>query len=397
MTLLFLVLISRIFFVQVVQGAFWYEKAKERWSAAEVLPAKRGSIADRNGNMLAMDTIAYNIAVNPQAIYDADIEDDVVNGLNQILGRPKEELRELVTAKNADGKFYSNKEMRQGGWGIDKALADQIKEFREKLTKEKAVPDVGIYLTESLKRYYPHKSQASQLIGYLDNEGKAITGVEAFYDEQLSGMDGWIKYEKDGKRVQLAEGEVDFQPAENGQDIELTIDSDIQYYVEEALQEIVKEYNPKSATIIAADPNTMEILAMANVPTFNPNEYWKSDYANFYNHAVKSLYEPGSTFKIATLAAAVEEGVFNPDEKYKSGSIKLSGIPKKINDIKPEGWGTISFLDGLKHSSNVAFVKLGYERLGAYKSAIISRNSDSGRRPAFHSAMSWQAGLIFKI
>ncbi|WP_245600058.1 penicillin-binding transpeptidase domain-containing protein [Paenibacillus harenae] len=353
--------------MQVVQGAFWYGEAKERWSAAEVLSAKRGSITDRNGNILAMDTIAYNIAVNPRVIHDADIEDEIVDGLNKILGKPKEELRKLVTAKNAEGKYYSNREMREGGWGIDKSLADQIKEFREQLSKEKELSDVGIYLTESLKRYYTRNTLASQLVGYLDKEGKALSGIEAFYDEQLRGVDGWIKYEKDGKRVQLAEGEVDFQPAENGQDIELTIDSDIQYYVEEALQQIVKEYNPKSATIIAADPNTMEILAMANVPTFNPNEFWKSPYANFYNHAIKSLYEPGSTFKIATLAAAVEEGVFNPDEMFKSGSIKLQGIPKPINDIKRDGWGTISFLDGLKHSSNVAFVKLGYERIGADK------------------------------
>ncbi|MBD2870132.1 penicillin-binding protein [Paenibacillus arenilitoris] len=383
MTLLFLILISRIYYVQVVQGAEWYGLAKERWSAEETLTAKRGSITDRNGNVLAMDTIAYNVSVNPQAIHDADLVEDVVDGLHDILGRPKEELRELVTAKNKDGKYYSNREMRQGGWGVDKALADKLKEFREELLKEnkdKGVTDVGIYLTESLKRFYPRNARASQLVGYLDKEGKAITGVEAFFDEQLSGENGKIKYEKDGKRVQLAEGEVEFVPARNGQEIELTIDGDIQQYAEEALQEIVKEYNPKSATVIAADPNTMEILAMANVPTFNPNEFWKSDYANFYNHAIKSLYEPGSTFKIATLAAAVEEGVFNPNEKYKSGSIKLDDIPVPIRDIKREGWGTITFLEGLKHSSNVAFVKLGYERLGAAKLRDYFTNFGFGQK-----------------
>src|SRR5690606_13724868 len=115
-----------------------------------------------------------------------------------------------------------------------------------------------------------------------------------------------------------------------------------------------------SATAIVANPKTMEILAMANMPEFNPNEYWESDYANMYNHAVGSLYEPGSTFKIATLAAAIEEGVFDPDELYQSGSITVSG--EAIRDHNRVGWGKITFLEGLKYSSNVAFVKLGYER-----------------------------------
>ncbi|MGM0879565.1 MAG: penicillin-binding transpeptidase domain-containing protein [Bacillota bacterium] len=367
MTLLFLILISRIYYVQVVQGAEWYERAKTRWSANEVLVAKRGTITDRNGNVLAMDTNAYNVAVNPQAIHDADLTEEVIDGLHDILGKPKDELRKLVTAKKENGQYYSQREVRQEGWKIDKTLADQIRTFREELSKEKEVTDVGIYLAEDLKRYYPRNTLASQLVGYLDKEGAAMTGIEAFFNEQLSGENGRITYEKDGKRVQLAEGEVDYTPARDGQDIALTIDSDIQYYVEEALHEIVTKYAPKSATAIAADPNTMEILAMANVPDYNPNEFWKSSYTNSYNHAIKSLYEPGSTFKIVTLAAAVEEGIFNPTEMYKSGRIKLPGIPKPINDIKREGWGTISFLDGLKYSSNVAFVKLGYERLGEDK------------------------------
>lgn len=366
MTLLFLILISRIYVVQVVEGAKWYELAKKRWSTEEQLVAKRGTIADRDGNVLAMDTIAYNVSVNPQLINEEELTEEIIDGLHDILGISKEELRKNVTAKKEDGTFVVNREIRNGGWQIDKALADKIRKFREELAKEKKVYDVGIDLAESLKRYYPRNSLASQVVGYLNKEGTAMTGIEASFDEQLSGENGLIKYEKDGKRVQLSEGEVEYKPAMDGQNIKLTIDSDIQHYVDEALQEIQKKYAPKSATAIAADPNTMEILAMANIPQYNPNEYWKNN-ANSYNHAIKSLYEPGSTFKIATLAAAVEEGVFNPDETYKSGRIKIKGIPNPIRDIKREGWGTITFLEGLKYSSNVAFVKLGYERLGEEK------------------------------
>lgn len=379
MTLLFLILISRIYFVQVVEGAKWYDLAKTRWSASEELVAKRGTIADREGNVLAMDTIAYNVSINPQVIHDKDLTEDIIDGLHDILGISKDELRKNVNAKKADGNYVVHREVRNGGWQIDKSLADKIRKFREELSKEKKVSDVGIDLAEELKRYYPSKTLASQLVGYLNRDGAAMTGVEAFFDEQLRGENGYIKYEKDGKRVQLAEGEVEFKPAGNGQDIKLTIDSDIQYYVEEALQEIVKEYSPKSATAIAADPGTMEILAMANAPQYNPNIYWENN-SNSYNHAIKSLYEPGSTFKIVTLAAAVEEGVFNPDDMYKSGQIKIKGIPNPIRDIERKGWGTISFLDGLKYSSNVAFVKLGYERLGEQKLRDYYTNFGFGQK-----------------
>ncbi len=371
MTLLFLVLISRIYFVQVVEGAKWYEKAKQRWSAQETLVAKRGTVTDRDGNVIAMDARAYTVAVNPQAINDAEITEEVIAGLHKILNKPESELRKLVTAKREDGTFYSQREVRQEGYKIDKALADQVKALRDELKeqlakdKKKGVNDVGIYLMDELKRYYPSQLLASQLIGFVDREGKAKSGVEAYFNDQLEGVNGEIKFLKDGKRVQLSDGEVEYQAPKDGQNIALTIDSNIQNYVEEALREIVAKYNPKSITAIAADPNTMEILAMANMPEFNPNSYWDSNYANYNNHGVVSLYEPGSTFKIMTLAAAVEEGVFNPNETYKSGSVTIYG--DTIRDIQRGGWGTISYLDGLKHSSNVAFVNLGYQKLGAEK------------------------------
>ncbi len=379
MTLLFLVLITRIYIVQVVEGAEWYERAKVRWSTAEELVAKRGTISDRNGNLLAMDTIAYNVSIDPKTINDEELADDIVNGLHDILGISKEELEKNVSAKKEDGTYVVNRELRNGGWQIDKATADKIREFRKVLAEEKKVTSVGIDLAESSKRYYPRKSLAAQVVGYLNREGEAMTGIEASFNEQLSGENGYIKYEKDGKRVQLAEGEVELKQAQDGQNVELTIDSEIQGYVEEALQEIVKKYAPKSATAIAADPNTMEILAMANMPQYDPNIYWKNN-ANSYNHAIKSLYEPGSTFKIATLAAAVEEGVFHPEEMYKSGQITLKGVPTPIRDIKRGGWGTISFLDGLKYSSNVAFVKLGYERVGEEKLREYYKNFGFGQK-----------------
>ncbi|OMF21047.1 stage V sporulation protein D [Paenibacillus sp. FSL H8-0548] len=392
MTLLFLILISRIYVVQVVEGAKWYDLAKIRWSAAEQLVAKRGTITDRSGNVLAMDTIAYNVSVNPQMINENGLTEDIIDGLHEILGISKDELRGIVTAKKEDGTYLKNREVRNGGWQIEKSVADEIRKFRVELSEEKEVYDVGIDLAENLKRYYPRKTLASQLVGFLDRDGAAMTGIEAFFDDQLRGEDGYIKYEKDGKRVQLAEGDVEYKPAADGQQVQLTIDNDIQHYVEEALQEIVKQYAPKSATAIAADPNTMEILAMANMPQYDPNEYWKNNSSS-YNHAIKSLYEPGSTFKIVTLAAAVEEGLFDPDELYKSGEFKIKGVAQPIRDIKRGGWGTITFLEGLKYSSNVAFVKLGYERLGSEKLQSYISNFGFGTKTGIELG-SEQKGVV---
>ncbi|WP_338555671.1 penicillin-binding transpeptidase domain-containing protein [Paenibacillus sp. KS-LC4] len=364
-TLLFLILIGRIFYVQVVDRDTWYTMAKERWADSETLVANRGTITDRNGNVLAMDALAYNVAVNPKQIDSLGIADKVVEGLNAILNKPQDGLRKIVTAKNDKGEFYAQRELRDGGWNIDKSVADKIKELRDELKKENKVNDVGIYLYDDQKRYYPRNTMASQLLGYVDKDGKALAGIESFFNDKLKGTNGEIKYEKDGKRVQLAEGDVVYEPVVDGQDITLTLDNEIQHYVEEAIKQVADKYQPKSITAIAADPNTMEILAMANYPTFNPNTYWDTNFENAYNHAIKSLYEPGSTFKIVTLAAAVEEGLFNPNAEFQSGSINVPGNP--VRDSNRVGWGKISYLDGLKHSSNVAFVKLGWQMLGGEK------------------------------
>ena len=163
----------------------------------------------------------------------------------------------------------------------------------------------------------------------------------------------------------------------NGDNLKLTIDSRIQYFIEEAMKKAVAQYHPKSMTVIAADPNTMEILGMANMPTFNPNEYWATkDPESFLNHGIKSIYEPGSTFKIVTLAGTVQEKLFNPNATFMSGQIRIKGYSKPLHDIKRGGWGTISFLEGVKRSSNVAFVKLGYELLG--KDKLVSYIKDFG-------------------
>jgi penicillin-binding protein 2B len=225
-----------------------------------------------------------------------------------------------------------------------------------------AKANIGIGIIEEKKRYYPGETLASHILGYTNKEGKAALGLELKLDDTLKGVPGNLSYEKDGKGVELPDAKVDFKPAEDGNNVRLTIDKNIQFYLESALAKVNEKWHPKSLTAIAVDPQTMEILGMANTPTFNPNKYWTiNDQSDFKNNAVASRYEPGSTFKIVTLAGTVEEGLFNPNEMYQSGMIRVQD--RELHDHNRVGWGKISYLDGLKRSSNVAFVKLGIEKL----------------------------------
>lgn len=362
-TLFFIALITRVFWIQVVHADFWKDFAESEWSKKQVIKATRGTITDRNGETLAVDIPAYTVAVNPKLINQLGIQTEVVEGLHTLLGKPENELFTIVNAKNDKGEFYVQREVRLEGWKIDLDLKNKIEAFSEQLEKAHNAKDVGISFVNETKRYYPKNTLASHVLGYLNREGQPVMGLEAFYNEQLQGKDGELQYESDPKGIEVPKADKIYTPVQNGDDITLTIDDTIQYYIESAMKKAYDDLKPISMTVIAADPNTMDILGMANMPDFNPNTYWEDYNAdNFTNHAVASVYEPGSTFKIVTLSGAVQEGLFDPNETYKSGSIHVPG--QTIHDINRSGWGTISFLEGVKRSSNVAFVKLGYEKLG---------------------------------
>ncbi|MGG6309922.1 penicillin-binding transpeptidase domain-containing protein [Paenibacillus macerans] len=363
-TLFFAVLMGRVFWLQVVQADFWQAHAEELWSTKKTLPATRGVITDRNGDVLAVDAPAYTVAVNPEVINKNGLEDEVVEGLGKVLGKNENELRDIVGAKKEDGTYYTQREVRNEGWKIDQDLRDQVQSFMNDLKEEhEDLQDVGIYLIKDQKRYYPKHSLAAHVLGYTDREGIAKSGLEAYYDEELKGVDGSLEYKRDGRGIEIPKASEIYTPVKNGKNLQLTIDDTIQRYIEVAMKEAYDQLQPISMTVIAADPNTMEILGMANMPTYDPNAYWEDvDQKNFYNHATKSVYEPGSTFKIVTLAGAVQEGLFNPNATYQSGNIQVPG--QTIHDLKKAGWGQISYLEGVKRSSNVAFVKLGYEMLG---------------------------------
>ncbi|MBP1156283.1 MULTISPECIES: penicillin-binding transpeptidase domain-containing protein [unclassified Paenibacillus] len=375
-TLLFVVLVTRLYWVQVVQGAELLSDAKMMWATDKELRPVRGAILDRNDKVLAEDSPAYTLALNPKIIHDKGIENEVVQGISEILNISNDsgalstladKIRTRINQKRDDGSYYTQVEIRNEGWKIDAEVADKIKALEKELQlKLNTKKSLGILLLPESKRFYPSGGLAAHLLGYTDKEGKPIMGLETQLDSYLKGESGWLSYEKDRYGVELPHSQSKYQPAVNGDNVRLTLDKNIQFYIESAMQKVVDRWRPKSLTAIAVDPNTMEILGLANMPSFNPNKYWEAKrQSDFINHAVASQYEPGSTFKLVTLAAAVEEGIFNPNEKYQSGSIAVPG--RRLHDHNISGWGQISYLEGLKRSSNVAFVKMGYENLGQNK------------------------------
>ncbi|NBC70458.1 penicillin-binding transpeptidase domain-containing protein [Paenibacillus sacheonensis] len=378
LSFMFVVLIARVFQVQVVQGGTYLALAKQTWAKDNVIAANRGMITDKNNKPLAMNVNAYNLSLQPQRIYHLHLQDEIVEKLSLLLGSSEAYLNGLISKKKSDGNYFVQVEVRNGGWLLDSGMDDKLVKLKAALQKEKSTSDVGMVIEQADKRFYPDNSLASQLLGYVNKEGVPIMGLEKSLDKELKQTDGRIIAYQDGSSIELPNGTISYQKPVNGKNITLTIDEQIQFYVEDALRGLQAKYNPKSASVIVADPNTMDILALANIPSFNPNAFWEkaNDLSAFYNHAIRSEYEPGSTFKIVTLAAAVQEGLFDPNEKYRSGSIKVPG--RTIHDINPQGWGTITFLEGLKRSSNVEFVKLGYEKLKPAKLEQYIRNFGFG-------------------
>lgn len=411
-TLLFIVLMSRLYWLQVVDAAWLSERAEQMWDTERKLPAQRGTIYDRNGQVLAGDAKGYTVILNPRVIHEFGLAREVSQGLSTILNKAEHEIFDQATSKDDKGQYRIYRQVRNEGWKIDEETAERIRAWKQELVEKHGIKGSnwqGVTLEEEQLRYYPKNSLASHVLGFVDKDGVAKSGLELGMDDVLRGTPGSVQYQKDRLGQKLPGAKPELVPPVDGQSLVLTIDQTIQHYTETALKKIYDQYKPKSMTAIAVDPNTMEVLAMASAPDFNPNRYWEYDTTrDFKNMAVQSRYEPGSTFKLVTLAGAVEEGIFDPNAKYLSGSIRVPG--RTINDHRRGGWGEITYLEGLLRSSNVAFVKLGKElgedRLESYierfgftrKTGIDLPGEVSGmmrlRYPADYAAATYGQGGI---
>ena len=341
---LLIIIVIRVFYIQV----FDYQKlstlAESLWSRELPIGADRGTIYDRNGKVLATNITTTSLVLIPNQIQN---KEEVAEKLSEILNSDYEDMLAHVSKKTSIERVHP--EGRQLSYDI----ASKIDELGYD----------GVYLVKESKRYYPYGSVLSHVLGYVGIDNQGLSGLELTYDDYLTGKNGAIKYFSDGKGNRLELSEV-YEEPQDGIDLQLTIDLDIQLAAERELDNIMSKYTPEHALILAMDPDTGEVLAMASRPNFDPNNY--QDYTTEIinqNLPIWMTYEPGSTFKIMTLATSLEEQTVNlfEDTYYDDGSVNVDGAT--IHCWKSGGHGAQTFLEVVENSCNPGFVELG-QRLG---------------------------------
>jgi cell division protein FtsI (penicillin-binding protein 3) len=339
----FLVICGRLVWLQVINyGDYTQRAAKQQQRSIEVSPV-RGNIYDRRGNELAMTVSVDSVFAVPSEVPD-------IHSAAQVMARViKADASEIEARMRASHAF---------AWiarKIDNATSARIRALNLK----------GIYFQKESKRFYPKGELAAQVLGYVGLDDDGLGGVEREFQSKLTGKPGKMLITMDNKRRWL--GRVEKQP-DPGENVVLTIDEKIQYIVERELARAIDETHAEAGTVIVENPHTGEVLALANWPTFNPNIFNKVNPQALKNRSVSDIYEPGSTFKIVTLAAALEEKITNPDEVVdcQMGSIVVNGL--RIHDHHAYAGLTVSQI--LEHSSDVGAIKialrLGEERFDRY-------------------------------
>ena len=387
-----------------VDGVNLKDLASRRTTARETLTAERGSIYTADGDALAQNVSSYKIIayLDPKRTTNKKKPQHVVNKeetaskLAPILGMKKEEILKYLNKENVYQTEFGSK-----GKGLSELTKTKIEELE--------LP--GIDFIESYKRYYPKGDFASYTVGYAKDEideetgEETITGemgIEKYYDKILKGKDGYVEYQKDLQGYRIADTPERRQEASQGKDVYLTIDSQIQFFVEQALNNSDINYDWEWFNITIMDAKTGALLATATTPSFDPNV---RDITNYLDPTVSSPYEPGSTMKTFTYMAAMENGVYNGSETYKSG-VYTTTDGTEIGDWDRNGWGTITFDKGYAMSSNVGVINLinrhlnssmlreYYKKLGfGRKTGITLPNEEAGKLDFKYETEIYNAGF----
>lgn len=364
---LFLILIFRLCYLCLVDykvgdstiAAF----IKNRNTKEEVVMPKRGTIYDVNGNVLANDVVSYTLIAylsnervdaKGNKNYVEDI-DDTSTKLAEALGVTKEEIKNILT----NGKENNKYQVEFGT--IGKGLSELAKESIDKLNLQ------GIDFIKDIKRYYPNGDFASYILGYTvqkedEDKNKWIVGelgLEEYYNKELSGKSGYIAYERDKYGYKIANGREYVKPADNGNDIYLTIDNNIQLFIETAVKNAQSKSEAEWVVMAAMDAKTGKILGYASTPSFDPN---LRNMTSYIDPIATLTYEPGSTMKIFSYMCAVDSGKYDGNTTYTSGSktykSEVDGKETTISDWKKEGWGNITYDQGFALSSNIAVANI---------------------------------------
>ena len=344
-----LAILARLIYLQVISHEDLSTRAKRQQMRTITAPAKRGEIYDRHGRLLAYSVDADTIYAVPYEIEDAAKTAAALCGaLDECTAKERAALTERLGADRA----FSYVRRRVAPLEARKVAALKLD---------------GIGFMKESRRFYPNKELAAHLLGHVGLDNVGLSGIEATYDKAVRGREGTLIVQADARRQ--AFGRLERAPTSGGS-LELTIDEQLQYIVERELRAGVEEKRADGGSAVVMDPRTGEILALANWPTFNPNAFNASSDAGRRNRAVQDIYEPGSTFKVVTIAAALEEDVMPISASIDTspGVIRFGG--RVIDEYGGRNYGVLSFTDVIVKSSNIGAIKvglkLGPERLGRY-------------------------------
>ncbi len=365
---------ARLVYLQVVRHADLAARAEKQQMRTIDAPAMRGDIVDRHGRILATSVDADTVYAVPSEISDAA---SATAKLCQALGDCTTKDRQSLVDRLSQRRPFAY-------------VRRQISP--EQAQRVAALNLDGIGFVKESKRFYPNLQLAAHLIGYVGIDNTGLSGLEYTYDPQIRGKKGTILIQTDAKRHAFSRFE---RPPTTGATVELTIDEYLQHVAERELHDAVVQERALGGSVVLMNPHTGEILAMANEPTFNPNNYRDADDTERRNRAVQDLYEPGSTFKVVTASAAIEEKVLGPEALIDTspGVIKLAGRPAITEDAHHD-YGLLTFTDVIVKSSNVGAIKIGFkvgaERLSRFVGLYGFGKSVSPDFPGENSGIVWR-------
>lgn len=365
--LVFLVFTARFLYIGIsktVNGQNLSERTKQLYKRNQVIKATRGTIYDRNGLAIAEDSHLYTIyaILDKSSINYKNKPEYVVNK-----SKTAEKLAQVLPM-SAD-KIYKFLTPKRKVFQVQFGTAGSGLTIRQK-KKIEAMKLPGIKFIATPSRLYPNGNFASHIVGLAQPEyNKKINdetlvgtmGIEAYFNNTLTGTDGYRISSVDASEYQMPNSNQVYKPVKNGNNLYLTLDSQLQSYLETRMSDVQKAYDPTSLTAVVEDMKTGKILAASQRPTFNPQTK-KGLTKSYRNILVQDTYEPGSVFKVLSFAAVVNSGNYNPNEYYRSGSVNIGG--STIHDWLTSGWGTIPFSQAFERSSNTGFVKLE-QKMGA--------------------------------
>lgn len=363
--ILFFLLVTRTAYLQLIKGDWLSTKAIEQQTREVPIPAKRGTIYDKNMKELAVSITKYTVWCKP---VEVEVKELAIKKLSEILEKDEKEISELVNKKN------------MALVKIERWIED------EKATKIREAKIPGIWVAEDNKRYYPYGNFAPYVLGHTSNDSQGIAGVEMVYNNKLQGEDGKLIISTDASGREIPQGMEKYFEPKQGNGVILTIDEVIQHYTEKAVQKAYELNNAKRVTVVALDPKTGDVLSMASKPDYDPNTprdaiypYFEEELAKYSdndklkgyyqmwrNPAVSDTYEPGSTFKLVTSVAGLEENVIKDTDRFTcTGSVTIGGRRIKCwRHYNPHGEQT--FAQGVQNSCNPVFIEVG-NRLGVSK------------------------------